>query len=391
MDLFTRQNLDTLLKVQEPTCISIYLQTHRKAPETQQDPIRMKNLLKQAEQQLNQRQVRSSQRDQLLGFVEELLEDRSFWQQQSDGLAIFTSSEHQQYFRLPRAFPEVVRISDHYYLNPLIPLLQSNGRFYLLAVSQNSCRLLSGDRDTIRELDDANLPKNLRSALGFWQEQELNFHSMQKKPSSRSGNDTAIYHGHYEDLTKQDLTAYFRNIDEGVTESLQGEKAPLVFAGVDYLYPLYRDVNHYQELCAQAVTGNPDDLSARDLHAKAWRVVSPIFDQRDEIVLSEFAERQSRQTATKDMDTIITAAEHGLVETLIIARDAQSWVQNTETGINTEDASALPSDRYDLLDQAVLNTLKSSGEVIAADSNALPENKLAVATLRAPVSAICDI
>src|SRR5690606_27658182 len=172
------------------------------------------------------------------------------------------------------------------------PLLQTDGTFYVLAVSQKSCRLLSGSRDTVQELDEANLPGDLRSALGWWRESELNFHSMQARPQSRGGDDTAMYHGHEEETHEADLAAYFRKIDAGVTEALEGERAPLVFAGVEYLFPIYERVNAYRGLCEQAVRGNPDEASAAQLHDRAWEIVEPMFREREEAALQAFSQHK---------------------------------------------------------------------------------------------------
>ena len=46
------EHLSFLLQTRERFCVSIFLPTHRAGPEIRQDPIRLKNLLKQAESRL---------------------------------------------------------------------------------------------------------------------------------------------------------------------------------------------------------------------------------------------------------------------------------------------------------------------------------------------------
>ena len=53
MDILTRAELEQLMRKEQPGCVSIYLPTHRTGVETQQDPIRLKNLLREAEKQLS--------------------------------------------------------------------------------------------------------------------------------------------------------------------------------------------------------------------------------------------------------------------------------------------------------------------------------------------------
>ena len=389
MDLLTRQHFKNLMNVTGEHCVSVYLPTHRTSRESRQDPIRFKNLLQTAKHTLEQRSVDLPTIRGLIAPAEEWLGDLDFWRHQVDGLAVFLTEDFQQRLRLPMSFDEQVRVDDHFYVNPLLPLLQGNGRFYVLAVSQQSCRLLAANRDTVAELDEATLPSDLQSALGWWRERELNLHSMQSKPQSRGGDDTAMYHGHYEDTTEEDLKAYFRKIDAAVGIAFRGERAPLVFAGVDYLFPIYRSVNTYPALCEKSVAGNPDDAPPAELHRKAWEIVRPLFETRERGLLDEFPLRASTGKATDDIATLLQAARDGGVETLIVAKGATLWGRfSPSCGLDLLDERE--SDAEDLLDHAARWTFQTSGDVLAVDSELMPGDSKAVALLRAPLSTIAN-
>ena len=51
MDTLTRDELRALMEVRDPLCVSIYMPTHRTG-DVQQDPIRLKNLVNQAQEKL---------------------------------------------------------------------------------------------------------------------------------------------------------------------------------------------------------------------------------------------------------------------------------------------------------------------------------------------------
>ena len=87
MNVLDRKELKGLVENREGTCVSIFMPTHRKGPETQQGPIRLKNLLREAEQQLVELEVRPAKAREWLAPAAALLEDFNFWQYQSDGLA----------------------------------------------------------------------------------------------------------------------------------------------------------------------------------------------------------------------------------------------------------------------------------------------------------------
>ena len=65
---------------------------------------------------------------------------------------------------------------DRFHLKPLLPLLTGDGRFYVLAVSQNAVRLLQGTRHSIHEIRPELMPKSFADATHFWgKEREQDF------------------------------------------------------------------------------------------------------------------------------------------------------------------------------------------------------------------------
>ena len=57
MDILTKAELEQLMRKEQQWCVSIYMPTHRTGGETQQDPIRLKNLLGEAEKRLSDQGV----------------------------------------------------------------------------------------------------------------------------------------------------------------------------------------------------------------------------------------------------------------------------------------------------------------------------------------------
>ena len=51
-----------------------------------------------------------------------------------------------------------------------------------------------------------------------------------------------------------------------------------MLAGVEYLIPIYREVNSYQHLADSSIEGNVNDLPPDALHARAWKIVQPMFE-----------------------------------------------------------------------------------------------------------------
>lgn len=170
--------------------------THRAGAETQQDPIRLKNLLGRAEECLLAGGLRTPEARELLKPAQKILWNGLLWQHQSDGLAMFLSPEEFSYYRLPFDFEELVVITDCFHIKSLLPLLSGDGRFYVLALSQNQVRLLQGTRYSISEVDAGSIPVSFAEALRYDDpERRLQFHTSTRTPGGK-GERAAIFHGH---------------------------------------------------------------------------------------------------------------------------------------------------------------------------------------------------
>ena len=114
MDLFTRRDLDDLLAVRDGPCVSMFLPTHRAAPETAQGPIRFKNTLRQVNGQLEQRGLISRELREQLGELRSWLEDSGFWRHQRDGVVVFFASTVHRRYRLPELVRAQFLIKDDF-------------------------------------------------------------------------------------------------------------------------------------------------------------------------------------------------------------------------------------------------------------------------------------
>ena len=326
-DLFTQRELQTLLTAPKPPCVSVFAPTHRGGSE--QDAILWKNLLGEAQERLTTLGMRRPAAAALLDPARKLLEDHAFWTGVSDGFAFFLAEGFTAAFRLPLSFRPRVVVADRAHIVPLLPLLSGDGRFYVLAVSQNRITLLQGTHWSVHEIDVKGLPKDLEEALRFHDTDEpLVFHT---HPALGFGRWGAIFHGHGVgiDDAKDDLLKYFQLIDHGLHALLREEHAPLVLASVEYLWPLYRQANTYPHLLERGVAGNPDHLSSRDLHDRAWPLVEPVFQEARRKAAARYEQAAGTGRTTDRLDELLAAAQNGRVELLFVPRDDERRAPST--------------------------------------------------------------
>lgn len=386
MDILTRTELEQLMRKEQQWCVSIYMPTHRTGAETQQDPIRLKNLLGEAEKHLSARGVSTCDVQKMLEPVSKFLQDSYFWQHQSDGLAIFLSSDNVRSYRLPLNFEELVVVMDHFHIKPLLPLFTGDGQFYILALSQNEVRLLNGTRYSVSEVDIGQVVGSLDEAIPSDDHQvNLQLHSS-GAAGGMTGDVSVTFHGQGggSESAKNDLLRYFRLVADGLTEFLQGDQVPLVLAGVEYLLPIYKEANTYPNLIDMVIKGNPELLSADELHKSAWDIIRPLFQAAQEEAVAHYQQLagQASERVADTLEKIVPAAYQGRVETLFVAAGVQQWGVYNPVTDEIELHDQIESGDEPLLDLAAVQTYLKGGIVYAVVPEKVPGGTSAAAVLR---------
>ena len=381
----TRTELKQLMMKQKQWCVSIYLSTHRTGKETQQDPIRLKNLLKEAENQLSARGVSTRDMQEMLEPASNLLQDLVFWQHQSDGLAIFLSANGVRHYRLPLIFEELVTVEDRFYVKPLMPLFTGDGQFYILALSKNDIRLLNGTRYNVSEVDIGQLVGSLDEAISS-DDHQVNLQHHTSGSTAASGGQPTTFHGHGggDGSDKDDLLRYFHRVEDALTDFLQGDEVPLVLAGVEYLLPIYKEANTYPNLIDSVIMGNPDLLSEEELHKDAWDILGPFFQEAQDKAVAQYQQLagQGSEQVADTLEKIIPAAINGRVEILFVSAGMQQWGVFNTTSNKIETHDQKESGDEHLVDLAVVQTYLKGGTVYVVEPEKVPGGTHAAAVLR---------
>ncbi len=381
---FVLRDLETLTNFTDTVAVSIYLTTHPVSTHITEDVLHLKNALSEVEAQLQARGMRTPDIQKMLQPATDLLENRlDFWQNQSHGLALFLAPDFCRQYRLPIEFSIRHEVSTRFHVKPLLPLFTNDGTFYILAVSQNQVRLLRGTRYFVDELDPKSLPTSLADALRFEEfSQQLQLHSA---GAPGAGGSNAIFHGHGGGATDDDkarILRYFQQIDDGLREYLTGVHAPLVFAGVNYLAPIYRQACGYPHLIEEPITGNPDQRSAKELHTAAWDLVAPIFVQEQTRAIDRYQTLTGTGQTGVDISELLPAAFHGRVSTALVAHDREipGVFDPDREGVNLHPDGDTAA--YDLTDRFAVYTLLRGGEVFVLDPTDMPGGAPAAAIYR---------
>lgn len=381
MYTLSREELKVLLDKQTGLCISIFMPTYRTGVEIQQNQIRFRNLIRNMEDKLLAYKLRPQEVKNILEPAQALMGNVLFWRRQSDGLAIFISVGLFRSYCLPLRFEEMIFVTDRFHIKPILPLFHGNELFYILGLSQNAVRLLEGTKHSVKEIDLEGIPKNLAEALSYDEpEKQVRF----RTGTSGGGNRGAMISGHGPDIedAKDNIRKYFRVIDRGLRIFLKDERAPLVLAGVDYLFPIYKDTNTYPNLMEGGVPGNPEGMSTENLHRQAWQIVAPYFQRAESDALAQYRQSLGTGLTSKDVGEIVAAAYHGRVGLLFVTLGHHQWglfnPENDETILLQE----MKPGSEDLLDLAAIQTFLHGGAVFALPQEQMPGEELLAAVFR---------
>lgn len=383
MDYLNREALRQLAQTQDDPCVSLFMPTYHVKVELSQNVIRLKNLLRQARHQLKEEGFRDDDIDDILLPAHILLERADAWSESSEGLAAFMTRSSAYIYRVPLAFEELVVTGQRFHLKPLFPLLASNNRFYVLALSKNKIRLFQGSHHSLKEVQVKGIPDTLVDELQTDRASQL--------PRIGGRHDAAFHgqgalHDRQQARRRESLKRAFREIDKGLHVVLRDEEAPLLVAGIEAYLPIYREVNTYGYLIEdEVVAGSPDHLHLHELHEKAWAVVAPLFQRAQEASLSQYRRHVGRDgLASSDVKEIIPAAVFSRIDTLFVPIGEHLWgrYDATSNAVAIHDEHQAGDD--DLFDFVAVQTYLHGGTVHALKPDNMPSKTGLAATFRYP-------
>lgn len=339
VDLVSTDDLRRMAEVAGP-CVTIYLPTERFGPGTRSGPARLHHLASRAAALLAEDDHGPAEVEELLAPIRRLGQDELFWQHLSDGLALFAGPGFFEGFRLALSVPERVVVDQMFRLLPLVSQVAGDTTFHVLALAQNSVRILRATEHTVAELDLPGLPQSMVSALPEAEPDRVRgVHSVGALGAITHGQGTEA------DYDKRALERFFREVDDAVVSALARHPTPLVLAGVAYYVPIYQSVSRYPAVWPQAVEGNPERRSAQELHDAAWTLLADHFAEGVATELARYRAVVGTGRTAAGAKEVLDAAREGRVEVLLL------------------DAHAAQDD--ELLERAVAETFRGSGRVVS--------------------------
>ncbi len=328
--------------------------------------IHFSNAIAEARNALQSSGIDESEAKGWLRQPSELLADENFWSLHRGSVACFVSELECAILELDVDLPSRGVLSSSFWIRPLLEAAANADAFYLLAISQNSVKLLRGSELGIRIVHCPGLPESYREAM----------ESLGYPPDSAT---LTAAESHLK-ANDDHLRKFFRVIDAAITAHIGTGGLPLVLACVDFYAPLYREVNTYQDLSDSVVAGNPEHTRIETLRQQGIEALGESSEDR----LKRQVQRGSDPSCehASGLKQVLSAAHGARISILLLPSDTEQW-GNFDPDEECLTEEAMPSmTNTDLYELAALRALDTGAEVFFADAKDLPDDGQPHAILR---------
>ncbi len=348
--------LKKLLEVKDYPCVSILLPTYRTAPDNQKNGIRIRNLVREAEERL----LNEFQKREINPLIEKMqaLANNVDISRTHDGLGLFINKDFAEKVDLPFRVRERVIIDQTFATRDIIKAVNRGTRYYLLAITAHNARLMSCFREQAEEVTD-----------GFPIENDMEFAQFNLSDLSRE--------------KKKKLKEFFNNVDKRVLETIKKDPEKLVLAGVEKNLSLYREVADNKEIILTHLTGNFDNTSAHDLGRKAWPLVREKMQEIRSEALKELHKAVGNGKYASGLPQVWNLTSQGRTSLLLVEEDYQQPAKlENENTITLLEKSQGNGTMEDAVDEVAELALSKGGRVLFVENGSLKDHDKIASILR---------
>ena len=375
--LLEADQLKQILSAQGP-CLSIYALLAESPSDQGQYALRWKEIIRGLER------THSEDGEDVL----ELIRSVANWNDinrpegaRARSVAVFRSRDVFERVWLDERVDSKTVIAPHFFIRPLLPLFARERVFYILALSQKDVRLLrcTPTDSAVEKLGD--VPTSFDEYMNTAKPDHVRDNRSTTGPSA--GHTKGVMFGTDREMEdkQEHLAHFFKEIDRAVNTALRDGKAPLVLAGVEYENALYRTVNTYPKLLKQAVYGAPNGLKGGEMHARALEALQQEYEARVEDFLEQY-NHKSGGLAIHGVKDIVVAAHDGRVYLLLVSDSTDLTGRFEEETHQVKVRQDGVPEEEDLLNDAAVQTILHSGQVLVAPNRQMPSGAAMAALLR---------
>lgn len=407
MDHFDQEQLKELIEASSPPAISIYIPFERTELTKKSTRLLFRSAVDDARALLSRSEQQNPKVwEPLIEQLEERLSDPTIWNGPGHGLAMFAAPGFARTYHLPITVEKTVVVSTNFHTRPLLELMASPERYWVLAIGQDEVALWEGNSTGLTKMPLGDIPTSMSEVLQLEEEKgqdPLVFHSSFRHSMGREvhhakgtrGLPSPVYDGSGGGIDRQDayMKEFFLRVDEGVQKRIGEQDGPLILAAVDYHHPMYQENSGLKNLAPEGIHGNVHYWSEKQLHEEAWPIARQVADQKIREALELWERSYGLGGAEGDPGAIGQLIIEGRVHLLLVDKDCHLWghydlesggVEVTQREMSGElSAEGDPdAEAMDILDEFAEQVILRGGKALLVSSQMMPTETGVAAILR---------
>lgn len=377
MSVVKRETIEKLIDQTADINLSIFIPTHVRGEEGKQDHIRFKNTLQKIRRDLQDKEWKENEIDALFKGTEDLINDKTFWLHQNNGLVLYMNKNYFEYFKIPITPEENYYLAENFLITPLMELQNHHEVYHILALSQEETRLYKVTPEQISKVDLGDVATSM--------DKHLQFHEMDAGLQQHAGTPqrTGSYHGQGPEFHEdKEMTIFLKHIENKVTKALHKDNSPLLLAGLDKMISYYKKINHYKNTLDECMAGNVDRRSPEDLNEEAWKCVEPYFRKEIDKQKERFYNLNGNGTASTELSEIVKGAYYGQVEVLFLPIGHKQWGVFDKENDTVYTSETPTAESCDLINYTAINAIRNGSTLYGLQPDEMPSNAHLAAILR---------
>ncbi|HAU30307.1 TPA: hypothetical protein DCW54_01595 [Candidatus Dependentiae bacterium] len=358
-----------MLRAQESyPSLSIFVRTHRAMPAREQDPITVKNLVKEAKERLL-KEFSARELEALFAKIDESVVKIDY-ARSKDGIAIFVNANVSKVFRLPVSVESRVIIDKVFALGEIDRIVHRLVQYYLLLLNEKSVRLYSGVGSILHEISDGGFP------LSY---ERPRVETMQYKVN----NEIVRHSPHDSEYFDEHKRQFMRKVDEACKVATKDRPLPLIITGADRTMSFFKEV-HKQPIAAE-VSGDFELYSIFDLADAIEPATKKLWEEKQKNKLAEFDQAVGKLHHAFGIRAVWKMAQEGRIKDLLVEEGyaVPGAINKADsTNIMLASDSTLPGISDDLVDLVVAKVVEQGGSITFVDQDKLRGYEQIAAILR---------
>lgn len=286
--------LNKLAQERNNPCVTISLNTHRTHPDSLQDEIVLKKLLKEAERRIINEYDKKSViplMERIKGIAGKINRDYSL-----DSMHIFLSNDTEEIVKLPVPTVEnTVQIADSFNIRTLIKAFNRTDNYFILLLSQGGTFLYEAvNEKIIAEINNDDFP-------------------FEANPHIVADNERRSNAGLMDNMVRE----YYNKIDKALVKMYNERALPCVVICTESNYGRFMQVADKPEIYLGFEPVNYNDTSVHNLGKQGWKIIREYQRDRRTKAIEELEQAIPQGLVLTDLQEIYQAALDGRGELLI--------------------------------------------------------------------------